>query len=120
MTNILCGDILVIEKSCSFVRMEFAMTLKSAFGKAFVKARKVAGLTQDDYDLVSTRSYISYIERGKNSITIDKLDVLSKFMNIHPASLIIQTYLEYDENLSSMDVMRKIMEDLSKLERHNE
>lgn len=97
------------------LQMEIAMDLREAFGTALVKSRKSAGLTQEDFETVSSRSYISYIERGKNSITLEKLDSLSKVIGIHPVSVIFQTYLEYENQITPMELMRRIMDDLSKL-----
>ena len=50
------------------------MDLKKAFGKVFARSRKRAGLVQEDFEPTTSRSYISYIERGEVSITMDKLN----------------------------------------------
>ena len=62
------------------------MDIKEAFGITFAKARKNAKLVQDDFEQISSRSYISYIERGKVSVSLEKLDELSTFVGVHPVS----------------------------------
>lgn len=91
------------------------MDIKQAFGITFAKARKRAKLVQDDFEQVSSRSYISYIERGKVSISLEKLHELSEFVGVHPVSLLFQAYLEHDENNSALDLMSKIMDDLKNI-----
>lgn len=92
------------------------MYLKKAFGKIFARSRKRAGLVQEDFEPITSRSYISYIERGEVSITMDKLNALSEVIGMHPVSMIFQAYLEYDKDVSALDLMTMIMEDIKKLE----
>jgi len=73
------------------------MQVKEAFGKAFKYARKIKNLTQEDFSTVSSRTYISIIERGEKAITIEKLDELAKQLGIHPVALLTLTYSEYEE-----------------------
>lgn len=96
--------------------MEFAMDLKQVFGNTFTRARKQAGLVQEDFEPISSRSYISYIERGKVSISLDKLNELSGVIGMHPASMIFQTYLAFDKEVSALELMSRIMDDLKRLE----
>ncbi len=96
--------------------MEFAMNLRQAFGKAFSHARKSKGLTQEAFE-PTARSYISYIERGLSSPTLEKLHDLSKVMGVHPASLVFQAYLAFDKDTSALELMSLIMEDLKKFDK---
>lgn len=95
------------------------MDLKKALGKVFVRTRKSANLTQEDFEPFSPRTYISHLERGLSSPTLDKLDELAKVMKVHPASLVFQAYLEYDKELTGLDLMTTIMNDLRKIERQD-
>jgi transcriptional regulator with XRE-family HTH domain len=96
--------------------LEFVMDLKKTFGKVFARTRKKAGLVQDDFEPTTSRSYISYIERGEVSVTMDKLNDVSEILGTHPVSLVFQTYLAYDQNISALDLMAIIMDDLKKLD----
>lgn len=96
------------------------MDLKQAFGVVFTRARKAAKLVQEDFEPISPRTYISHLERGLSAPSIVKINDLSRVVGIHPASLVFQTFLLYDEKLSALDLMGIIMEDLKKTERLNE
>lgn len=92
------------------------MDINQAMGKVFSRTRKSAKLTQEDFEPISPRTYISHLERGLSSTTLFKLDELSKVIGVHPASLVFQAYLEYDKSVSALELMSTIMEDLKKLE----
>jgi transcriptional regulator with XRE-family HTH domain len=69
------------------------MSLTKDFGKALKKARIARKLTQEDFSDVSSRTYMSSLERGIKSPTIEKLDSLSRQMNFHPVTLLTLAYL---------------------------
>lgn len=66
--------------------------LHDALACAIKSIRKSRNLTQEDFGLVSSRTYLSTLERGLKSPTLDKLDEIAKVMAVHPASLILLTY----------------------------
>ena len=80
------------------------MELNIALGRSLRKLRSRRGLSQDDFALVTSRTYISQLERGLKSPTLEKIEQFAAFMNIHPASLVIGCYLERspDEDLQSL------------------
>lgn len=69
------------------------MSLLERFGAGLQRARKARGLTQEDFSEVSSRTYLSSLERGMKSPTISKLDALATAMGIHPLSLLALAYL---------------------------
>ena len=69
------------------------MDVAHAFAKALRQARRAQGLTQEDFSEVSSRTYVSSLERGKKSPTIEKIDALASAMEIHPLTLMLLTYL---------------------------
>jgi transcriptional regulator with XRE-family HTH domain len=73
------------------------MNIKVAFGLALKSARKVKNLTQEDFGVVSSRTYVSTVERGMKSITIDKLEDFSNVLNVHPLTLLSLAYIQNDE-----------------------
>ncbi|MBF4989464.1 helix-turn-helix domain-containing protein [Methylophilus sp. 14] len=87
------------------------MELQEALGEVFAQARKSVKLTQEDFETVSPRTYISHLERGLSSPTIDKLDQLAGLMGVHAVSLLFQAYLKYDKSLDALQLMAKILED---------
>lgn len=64
------------------------MEFRHAFAKALRKARRSRGLTQEDFSDVSSRTYLSTLERGQKSPTLEKIDVISQTIGIHFLSLL--------------------------------
>lgn len=69
------------------------MGLLERFGAGLQRARKSRGLTQEDFSIVSSRTYLSSLERGMKSPTISKLDELASVIGVHPLSLLTLAYL---------------------------
>lgn len=67
------------------------MDVRLALGKALRKIRKVRRLTQEDFSGVSSRTYLSTLERGLKSPTIDKLGEIAKVLHVHPLTLCVLT-----------------------------
>lgn len=68
------------------------MHINQAFGTALREIRKVKDKTQEDFDVVSSRTYVSSLERGLKSITLEKLEELAAVLEVHPLILIAKTY----------------------------
>ncbi len=69
------------------------MKTKIAFGKSLKKLRTAKEMTQEDFSIVSSRTYISLLERGQKSPTLEKIETLTKELQVHPLSLLCLTYL---------------------------
>lgn len=63
--------------------------LRAALASAIKAVRKRRHLTQEDFGLVSSRTYLSTLERGLKSPTLDKLVEISEVMTVHPGSLVL-------------------------------
>jgi transcriptional regulator with XRE-family HTH domain len=63
------------------------------FGLGLQKARKSRKLTQEDFSDVSSRTYLSSLERGMKAPTIKKIDQIAAVIGVHPLSLIAYAYL---------------------------
>ena len=72
------------------------MNLRIALAKAIRSARKKKNLTQEDFGIVSSRTYLSTLERGLKSPTIDKLDEICNTMGVHPAAVVLAAYAAMD------------------------
>lgn len=70
------------------------MKTKQSFAKALKKMRKARGLTQEDFSVVSSRTYISMLERSLKSPTLDKIEALAGLMKVHPMTLLALTYVK--------------------------
>lgn len=69
------------------------MDIRKAFGNSLKVARKAKGLSQEDFSIASSRTYLSSLERGLKSPTLDKIDALAERMAIHPLTLVTLSYL---------------------------
>ena len=69
------------------------MVLLKRFGMGLQRARKSRGLTQEDFSGVSSRTYLSSLERGMKAPTITKIHEIATVMGVHPISLIAYAYL---------------------------
>ena len=65
------------------------MNLRLQLASVIKAVRKRQGRSQEDFSLVSSRTYLSSLERGLKSPTIDKLVEIAGVLNVHPASLVI-------------------------------
>lgn len=65
---------------------------ESKFSNALRSVRKARGFTQEDFDEVSSRVYISALERGVKQPTLPKVDALAAHLNVHPLTLLVLAY----------------------------
>ncbi|WP_042704896.1 MULTISPECIES: helix-turn-helix domain-containing protein [unclassified Pseudomonas] len=68
------------------------MELNIAFGLALKKVRSSRSLTQEDFANVSSRTYLSTLERGLKSPTLEKVDQLAGALDVHPLTILFATY----------------------------
>jgi transcriptional regulator with XRE-family HTH domain len=68
------------------------MHINKAFGIALKEIRKEKQKTQEDFGIVSSRTYISTLERGLKSITIEKLEEIAEALGVHPITLLYRSY----------------------------
>lgn len=73
------------------------MNINQAFGFALKQLRNHYQLTQEDFSEVSSRTYISSLERGLKSPTIEKIDELATVIGVHPALMLLLAYAHLDE-----------------------
>jgi len=65
---------------------------KHSIGQAIKTVRAVRGLSQEAFSDVSSRTYLSTLERGLKSPTLSKLAELCEVMQIHPVTLLTLAY----------------------------
>lgn len=80
------------------------MELKSAFGLALKQVRNRQQLTQEDFSNISSRTYLSTLERGLKSPALEKVEQLSNVLEVHPLTMMVVTYMlkEDDQDLASL------------------
>lgn len=87
------------------------MDINTAFGQALKSFRLAKGYTQEDFAEVSSRTYISSLERGLKSPTIEKVNDIANEMKICPVALIVLTYAIFEEE-DSVHVIGKAESEL--------
>lgn len=68
------------------------MAAKPSLAAALRTVRKVRGLSQEAFSDVSSRTYMSSLERDLKSPTLNKLAELCEVMKIHPLTLLTLAY----------------------------
>lgn len=68
------------------------MAQEISLAKAIRTIRKARGLSQEAFSDVSSRTYLSSLERGLKSPTLSKLSELCEVMQVHPLTLVALAY----------------------------
>jgi transcriptional regulator with XRE-family HTH domain len=91
------------------------MELKKAVGVTLKEFRLSKDLSQEDFADVSSRTYISTLERGVKCPTLEKLEQLASVLDVHPLSLLTAIYLKRDDTEAVDQLFIDVKNDLSKL-----
>lgn len=71
---------------------------KNNFRFALRAVRKARGLSQESFGLLSSRTYVSTLERGLKSPTLNKTDELAQVMKVHPLTLLLLAYVDLESD----------------------
>ncbi|HBT2927564.1 TPA: helix-turn-helix transcriptional regulator [Klebsiella pneumoniae] len=74
------------------------MAAKHSLAAAIRTVRKARGLSQEAFSDVSSRTYMSTLERDLKSPTLHKLTELCEVMEVHPLTLLTLAYAGDDTN----------------------
>ena len=88
------------------------MDLGHAFGITLKRFRNRAGLSQEAFSTVSSRTYISTLERGLKNPTLDKVDGIASALSVHPLSLLASCYLTQNSELTFDELVDRIRSEL--------
>lgn len=92
------------------------MELRKAFGEALRRQRRARGLSQEAFTNVSGRTYLSELERGLKSPTLDTIEKLAATMGLHPLSLLAECFALKDD-AKVEDVCFKVERELQNLKK---
>jgi transcriptional regulator with XRE-family HTH domain len=87
------------------------MDIRQSFGQALKLARTSKGLIQEDFSVISSTNFISLIENGRTSPTLQKLEAISSTLDTHPLSLLALAYALDAESLLSVEALLKRVSD---------
>lgn len=95
--------------------MTKAVTPRNTFADALRSSRKSKGLSQEDFSLVSSRTYVSSLERGLKSPTLNKVDDLAEVLGVHPLTLLAMSYLRTRDATAVERVLTLVSGEISEL-----
>jgi transcriptional regulator with XRE-family HTH domain len=88
------------------------LELNTAFGLALKKVRNSKKLTQEDFSGSSSRTYLSSLERGRKSPTLEKVDQLAGVLDVHPLTVLVAAYMEKEGRTDIQSLLKKISDEL--------
>jgi transcriptional regulator with XRE-family HTH domain len=93
------------------------MPTKRSLPAALKMARKARGLSQEAFADVSSRTYVSTLERGMKSPTLSKIAAICQVLSIHPMTLLALSYT--GGNSSEVDaLLARVRRELAVLAKH--
>jgi transcriptional regulator with XRE-family HTH domain len=90
------------------------MTAKNSFPAALKTVRKARGLSQEAFSDVSSRTYMSSLERGLKSPTLSKVADLCEVMDVHPLTLLTLAYGGNSRGVS--EVIERVQRELAAIQ----
>ncbi|MDA8128415.1 MAG: helix-turn-helix transcriptional regulator [Betaproteobacteria bacterium] len=90
------------------------MSLKNTFPAALKTVRKARGLSQEAFSDVSSRTYMSSLERGLKSPTLSKVAELCEVMDVHPLTLLMLAYGGDSKGVS--EVIERVRRELAAIQ----
>ena len=89
-------------------------TLKPSLPDALRRIRKARGLSQEAFSDVSSRTYLSTLERDLKSPTLSKLTELCEVMEVHPLTLLTLAYAGNSERQAA-PLLAQIRQELKEI-----
>lgn len=90
------------------------MAAKNSLAIALKTIRKARGLSQEAFSDVSSRTYLSSLERDLKSPTLNKLADLCKVMEVHPLTLLTLAYAGSNPHKSEQ-LLAQVRQELSSI-----
>lgn len=90
------------------------MDTKQAFAKSLKELRLTKGVTQEGFSEVSSRTYISMIERGLRCPTLEKVDEFAGVLGVHPLALLCLTYMQAEGHQNLERLFGRVRADLDR------
>ena len=78
------------------------------FGRALRHVRVERKLAQEQFDLISSRTYISALERGLKVPTLPKVASIAEVLGVHPLTLIALSFV--DPAVAGADDLQRLLQ----------
>ena len=92
------------------------MTLRTSFSTVLRALRAKRNISQREFGDTASRTFLSKLEGGRASPTLDKLEQISQRLDLSPLSLLTLT-LSADSGLSVSDLIKTLRAEMESLER---
>ena len=90
------------------------MAEQYSLAKALKTVRKARGLSQEAFSDVSSRTYLSALERDLKSPTLSKLAELCEVMEVHPLTLLTLAYAG-DSETQADQLLAQVQKELQEI-----
>jgi len=91
------------------------MGIKRSFGEALRQARKARNMSQEDFSVISSRTYISSLERGLKSSTLEKVAIIAEEIGVHPLTLLALAYSKGSSSKPLSELLVQITDELKEI-----
>lgn len=93
---------------------KLSVAAKTGLAAALRSVRKARGLSQEAFSDVSSRTYLSSLERDLKSPTLKKLAELCEVMDVHPLTLLTLAYAG-DSTRKTNELLGRVQQELELL-----
>ncbi|MDT4837904.1 hypothetical protein FQZ97_716470 [compost metagenome] len=87
--------------------------LKRALGAALKSYRLKRNISQEN--MGPSQPYISNLEGGRWSASLDKIEQMATVLGVHPVSVILAGYLTTEEDANTDEVLARIRSELREI-----
>ncbi|CAI9008927.1 HTH cro/C1-type domain-containing protein [Pseudomonas chlororaphis] len=87
--------------------------LKRALGAVLKSYRLKRNISQET--MGPSQPYISNIEAGRWSASIDKIEQMAKVLGVHPCTVILAGYLSSEDGANSEELLERIRSELREI-----
>lgn len=91
------------------------MGIKQSFATALRRVRRARKVTQEDFSVVSSRTYLSALERGLQSPTLEKIEELAGVLQVHPLTLIALAYVDHNHLDKLPELLRQVQDEIGQI-----
>jgi transcriptional regulator with XRE-family HTH domain len=85
------------------------------FSMAMRLVRKAQGVTQEEFALVSSRTYVSSVERGLKVPTLSKIDALAEVLGVHPLTLLTIAYVRNQTISDTLNLLGAVENEIDEI-----
>ena len=89
--------------------------IQSTVGKGLRAARTARGMPQEEFALVTGRTYVSDVERGAKNPTVVKIDQLAAVMKLHPLTVLTLSYCKTPSAREAAALLARVTAELDEL-----